>query len=392
MANPRYAFYTLVPLARFVLPLSSFTLETRIVTLELLLRGIGMLPRQKGYVHSKLRVFFAAALGLILSFPLVMRSQETLVLVQTGSSMPEPLYKDWIQAYHKETPSTEIRYMPVGSAESARNILAGSGDLGGGDAPIPEAQLRAAGTPILELPAVLIGIVIVYELPGVKGELKLTGPVLANIFLGKIKVWNDPAIARLNPNMHLPSLPIRVFHRTDGKGSNYILSDYLCKMSPEFLAAAGHGESPKWPVGQSFPRSQELVSQLHSTPGAIGYTELNLAVNSGVRMASIKNAAGEFIKPSSQSIEAAASSASAKTNENFRVSLTNAPGKDSYPVSSFTWIYLPPVAADPQRGHAVAAYLKWIYSGGQKIAHDQGYATLPADVLAKVAAKAATVH
>ena len=315
-----------------------------------------------------------------------------MVLVQTGSSMPEPLYKSWIDAYHKEAASTQVRYMPVGSAESARNILAGSGDLGGGDAPIPETQLHAANKSVLELPAVLIGIVAIYELPGIKGELKLTGPVLADIFLGRIKTWNDSALTRLNPDMNLPALPIRVFHRTDGKGSNYILSDYLCKVSPEFLAIAGRGESPKWPVGQGFPRSQELVNQLHSTPGAIGYTELNLAVSSGVRMASIKNAAGEFIKPSSQSIAAAASAGGGKKNEDFRVSLTNAPGKESYPISSFTWLYVPAVAPDPERGRAVAAYLKWVYTSGQKIAQEQGYATLPADVLAKVAAKASTVH
>ena len=315
-----------------------------------------------------------------------------MVLVQTGSSMPEPLYKSWIDAYHKEAASTQVRYMPVGSAESARNILAGSGDLGGGDAPIPETQLHAANKSVLELPAVLIGIVAIYELPGIRGELKLTGPVLADIFLGRIKTWNDSALTRLNPDMNLPALPIRVFHRTDGKGSNYILSDYLCKVSPEFLAIAGRSESPKWPAGQSFQRSQELVNQLHSTPGAIGYTELNLAVNSGVRMASIKNAAGEFVKPSSQSIAAAASAGGGKKNEDFRVSLTNAPGKESYPISSFTWLYVPAVAPDPERGRAVAAYLKWVYTSGQKIAQEQGYATLPADVLAKVAAKASTVH
>ena len=315
-----------------------------------------------------------------------------MVLVQTGSSMPEPLYKSWIDAYHKEAASTQVRYMPVGSAESARNILAGSGDLGGGDAPIPETQLHAANKSVLELPAVLIGIVAIYELPGVKSDLKLTGPVLANIFLGRIKTWNDSALTRLNPDMNLPALPIRVFHRTDGKGSNYILSDYLCKVSPEFLAIAGRSESPKWPAGQSFPRSQELVNQLHSTPGAIGYTELNLAVSSGVHMASIKNAAGEFVKPSSQSIAAAASAGGGKKNEDFRVSLTNAPGKESYPISSFTWLYVPAVAPDPERGRAVAAYLKWVYTSGQRIAQEQGYATLPADVLAKVAAKASTIH
>ena len=343
-------------------------------------------------MRSRLHRLLAAFLLLIFWLPASAQGQENVVLVQTGSSMPEPLYKNWSDAYHKETASIKIRYMPVGSAESARDILAGSGDLGGGDAPIPEAQLHAANKSVIELPAVLIGIVAIYELPGVRGELKLTGPVLANIFLGRIKMWNDLALTRLNRDMNLPAMPIRVFHRTDGKGSNYILSDYLCKVSPEFLATAGRGESPKWPVGQSFQRSQELVNQLHSTPGAIGYTELNIAVSSGVPMASIKNAAGEFIKPASQSIAAAASAGGSKKADDFRVSLTNAPGKESYPISSFTWLYVPAAAFDPERGRAVASYLKWIYTSGQRIAQDQGYATLPAEVLAKVAAKAATVH
>jgi phosphate transport system substrate-binding protein len=344
-----------------------------------------------GRVRRKSHSFFAASLAFVLLLPAAVRGQESIVLVQTGSSMPEPLYKDWIEAYHKETPSTELRYMPLGSGESARNVLAGSGDFGGGDAPIPEAQLRARGKSILELPAVLIGIVVIYELP-VKGDLKLTGAVLGSIFLGKIKVWNDPAIVRLNPDMNLPALPIRVFHRNEGKGSNYILSDYLCKVSPEFLAAAGRGESPKWPVGQSFPRSQELVTQLRSAPGAIGYTELNLAVSSGARMASIRNAGGEFVKPCSRSIAAAASAADSKKDGDFRVSLTNAAGKESYPISSFTWLYVPAVASNPQRGRAVADYLRWVYTSGQRIAQEQGYATLPAELLAKVAAKASTVR
>lgn len=319
-------------------------------------------------------------------------SQDRVVLVETGSSMPEPLYKNWIEAFRSDQPSVDIRYMVTGSGESARNIMAGSGDFGGGDAPIPEAQLRAAGHPILELPAVLIGIVIIYELPEVRGELKLTGPVLANIFLGKIKQWNDPAISKLNPEMQLPGLPIVVLHRNEGKGSNYILSDYLAKVSSEFLSIAGRGESPKWPVGQSFQRSQDLVAKLQLTPGAIGYTELNIAAGSSVRMASIKNANGEFVHPSANSIGAAATASGSKMNNDFRVSLTNAPGKDSYPISSFTWLYVPAVAQDPQRGSTVASYLKWVYSSGQKIAQEKGYATLPPDVLEKVVAKAAAIR
>jgi len=306
--------------------------------------------------------------------------------------MPEPLYKSWADEFHVQQPSTDIRYMAVGTAESARNILAGSGDFGGGDAPIPEAQLRASGKSILELPAVLIGIVIIYELPDVKGELKLTGPVLANIFLGKIKSWNDPAIAKLNPDMKLPELPIQVLHRNDGKGSNYILSDYLAKVSPEFLSTAGRSESPKWPVGQAFQRSQDLVAKLRGTPGAIGYTELNIAAGSAVRIASIKNAAGEFVKPSAKSIAAAATASGGKMSNDFRVSLTNAPGKEIYPISSFTWLYVPAVAKDPGRGSSVASYLKWVYTSGQKIAQEKGYAILPPEVLEKVMAKAANVR
>jgi len=343
-------------------------------------------------VRPNLRGFFATLIVLLILLPTVIESQERMVLVETGSSMPEPLYKSWIEAFRQQQPSTVIRYMPVGTGESARNILAGSGDLGGGDAPIPEAQLRAEGRLILELPAVLIGIVVIYELPDVRGELKLTGPAMANIFLGKIKRWNDPVIVKLNSDLQLPDLPIEVLHRNDGKGSNYILSDYLSKLSPEFLVAAGRGESPKWPVGLSFQRSQDLVAKLQSTPGAIGYTELNLALSSGVRMASVKNAAGEFIKPTAQSIAAAASASGSKMTNDFRISLTNAPGKESYPISSFTWVYVPAVAKDPERGRAVASYLKWIYTSGQKIAQEQGYANLPEDVLEKVVAKSATIH
>ena len=343
-------------------------------------------------MRSNLKTLLTPLFASVVLLPVGARGQEKIVLVETGSSMPEPLYKNWIDAFHKQQPSTEIRYMAVGSAESARNILAGSGDFGGGDAPIPEAQLRDGGKSILELPVVLIGIVVIYELPDVKGELKLTGPVAANIFLGRIKLWSDPAIAKLNPDMNLPDLPIQVLHRNEGKGSNYILSDYLAKMSPEFLAAAGHSESPKWPIGESFQRSQELIAKLRSTPGAIGYTELNLAVSSGVRMASIKNAAGQFIKPSAQSIASAASASGGKMSNDFRISLTNAPGKGSYPISSFTWVYVPAVAKDPDRGRAVASYLKWVYSSGQKIAQEKGYANLPEDVLEKVLAKSATVR
>lgn len=316
-------------------------------------------------------------------------AQDRITLVATGSSLPEPLYVGWADEYRKRNPLVVIRYLPQGTGESAQSILSGSGDLGGGDAPIPDKQLKA-DEPILQLPSVLIGIVIVYNLPETPGDLRLTGPVVAEIFLGKIKTWNDPAIAKLNPDMKLPAQPIQVIHRTEGKGSNYILSDYLCKVSPDFLAKAGRGESPNWPVGTSAARSQDMSDHIRATQYSIGYSELNLAERASLRIARIKNAANEFVKPTEKTFANAA--LEAKISDDFRVSLTNAPGEESYPITSFTWFYVPAKAKDPSRGRAVAAYLKWIYADGQQLAQDRGYATLPKELLAKVAASAATIH
>jgi phosphate transport system substrate-binding protein len=314
----------------------------------------------------------------------------SMVLVTTGSSLPEPLYVAWGDAYHKQHPSVQVRYLPEGTGQSSREILAGVGDMGGGDAPNPEKELKSAGVPVLELPSVLIGIVIVYNVPGVNGDLQLTGPALADIFLGKVKLWNDPGIAKSNPALSLPAKPIQVVHRTEGKGSNYILSDYLCKVSPDFLAKLGRGESPKWPVGMGAGRSVDMSDKVRETPWSIGYTELNLAERASLRVARIRDAAGEFVMPTVESIAAAASESKLKSD--FRVSLTNAPGKASYPISSFTWLYVPVKAKDPERGRAVADYLKWIYADGQSVARDRGYATLPKEVLAKVTESAAAVR
>jgi phosphate transport system substrate-binding protein len=316
--------------------------------------------------------------------------QTPIALVATGSSLPEPLYVAWGDEYHKLHASVQLRYLPEGTGNSALKILSGVGDLGGGDAPVLDKQMKDAPVAILQLPSVLIGIAIVYNIPDTPGDLRLSGPVLADIFLGKVKTWNDPAIAKLNPEMKLPVKPIQVVHRTEGKGSNYILADFLAKVSPEFLAKAGRGESPKWPVGVSAVRSQDMWDKVRATPGSIGYAEVQLAQRASLRIARIKNAAGEFVKPTEKTIATAASEA--KIVDDFRVSLTNAVGKESYPISSFTWFYVPAKAKDADRGRAVADYLDWVYTDGQKIAQDQGYATLPHDLLVKVAAKAATVR
>jgi len=241
--------------------------------------------------------------GILLAISLTILSADSLaqtqmVLVTTGSTMPQPLYVLWGDEYHKLHPETQLRYLPVGTGESAKNILSGAGDLGGGDAPIPEEQLKGAAHPAVELPSVLVGIAVFYNVPGTATSIRLSGPVLANIYLGKTTSWSDPEIAKLNPDGKLPNLSIKVLHRTDGKGSNYIFSDFLSKLSPEFRAKVGTSVSPKWPVGAAFSRCQDLLADAAKTAGSIGYAELRCGEGSGLSIARIRNAAGEFVKPS----------------------------------------------------------------------------------------------
>ena len=319
-------------------------------------------------------------------------AQTAVTLVATGSSLPAPLYILWGDEYHKVHSETQLRYLTASTAESAKRILAGNGDFGGGDAPIPEKQLKDAAHPVLELPSIVIGIAIVYNLPDSPGEIHLSGPVLAEIYLGKITSWNDPQIVKLNPDLKLPDLLIKVLHLTEGKGSSYIFSDFLSKVSPEFQAKVGKSVSPKWPVGASFARPQDLLEHARKTPGAIAYTGFNWATKSGLAIASIRNPAGEFIRPTVKSIAHAASAFDGKMTDDFRISIVNAPSKESYPISSFTWLYVPAHAPDPERGRAIGEFLKWVYTDGQKIAEEQGYTPLPGGVRAKVAAKAATIR
>jgi phosphate transport system substrate-binding protein len=340
--------------------------------------------------------FFLTAMLLAISLSILSPdglAQTQMVLVTTGSTMPEPLYVLWGDEYHKVHPETQVRYLAVGTSESANRVLSGTGgDLGGGDAPIPEGQLKQAAHAAVELPTVLVGIAIFYNVPGSATSIRLSGPVLANIYLGKTTSWSDPEIAKLNPEGKLPELPIKVLHRTDGKGSNYIFSDFLSKLSPEFRAKVGKNVSPKWPVGDAFSRCQDLLANASKTSGAIGYAELRCGEKSALSIARIRNAAGEFVKPSTKSISDVALAMESKMTDDFRVSLTNAPGKESYPIVSFTWFYVPVHPQDLQRSHALKEYLSWVYGSGQEIAQAQGYAPLPPSVLQKVRAKVAALH
>jgi phosphate transport system substrate-binding protein len=345
-----------------------------------------------GSVRRMVPAFAALSLCFTAIFAGIGFGQQTITLVATGSSLPEPLYAVWAEEFHKAEPSVQLRYLAEGTASSAERILSGTGDFGGGDAPIPEKELNAAKQRVVELPAVLIGIAVVYNVPGLGGPIRLTGPVIAKIYLGKITSWRDPEIVKLNPGASLPDLTIKVLHRTDGKGSSYIFSDYLSKVSPEFQAKVGKGVSPKWPVGTSVLRTPDMLDKLKNTPGAIAYTESNWVEKVSASVAEIKNADGEFVKPNARTISAAAAAEESKYMQSFRVSLTDGPGKESYPIASFTWLYVPERANDPARGKAVNEYLQWVYGKGQEIARTRGYAPLPASVLAKVREKAATIR
>ena len=337
--------------------------------------------------------FFLTAVLIAISLSPHGLAQTQMVLVTTGSTMPESLYLLWGDEYNKAHPETQVRYLAVGTSESANRVLSGTGgDLGGGDAPIPEKQLKKAAHAAVELPTVLVGIAVFYNVPGRATSIRLSGPVLADIYLGKTTSWDDAEIARLNPDGKLPSLPIKVLHRTDGKGSNYIFSDFLSKLSPEFRAKVGKTVSPKWPVGEAFSRCQDMLANAAKTSGAIGYAELRCGEKSGLSVARIRNAAGEFVQPSTKNFSDVALAMESAMTDDFRVSLTNAPGKESYPIVSFTWFYVPMQPQDLQRSRAVKEYLNWVYASGQEIAQAQGYAPLPPSVLHKVRAKVAALH
>lgn len=316
--------------------------------------------------------------------------QETVALVGTGSSVPAPLYSKWSEEYNKRSPKRQVRYLPLGTSEGIKQISHGSGDFAAGEVPLT-AKERSEGR-LIELPALLIGIVPIYNLPGVRGEMRFSGDVLAGIFLGQIKTWNSPAIAKLNPNTSLPDLPIKVVYRPAGKGSNYVFSEFLSKSSSAFRAEIGISPSPKWPVGVPAERSSDIAEKVKSEPGSIGYVEAQYAIKMNIPYGSVLNPAGHFIKASEKTISAACRAVEQPGWDRFSASLTNAPGAESFPIVSFTWLYLRTASSDPARATALSDLLNWMFSEGQSIASQEGYSELPPPLLKKVRNKANSLH
>jgi phosphate transport system substrate-binding protein len=309
-------------------------------------------------------------------------AQSAVVLVGSGSSVPAPLYNRWTQEYGKRSATIQMRYLPVGTSEGIKQISHSAGDFGAGEAQLTEKDRKEGN--LIELPVVLIGIVPIYNLPDSHESIRLSGDVLAQIFMGEIKTWNAPQIAKLNPDIALPSLPIQVINRPAGKGSNYVFTEFLSKASAKFRAQVGTSSSPKWPVGEPAERSSDMADKVKSTPGTIGYVEYQYAAKANIAQAAVQNASGRFVKASPDSIVAACEAAEAPRWNNFSASLTSGGGSESYPITSFTWIYLRTPSSDAARASALANLLDWVYSDGQQYAAQEGYSALPPTLLSAV--------
>jgi phosphate transport system substrate-binding protein len=300
-----------------------------------------------------------------------------------GATFPNPMYQKWFSEYHKAHPDIQFNYQSIGSGGGIRQVLAQTVDFGASDGPMTDEQLSQAKTKILHIPTVMGAVVPAYNVPGVSGELKFTPEALAGIFLGKITTWNDPAIAKANPGVNLPNQSIIVVHRSDGSGTTYIFTDYLSKVSSEWANGPGKGTSVKWPVGLGGKGNEGVAGMIRQMQGGIGYIELIYAVQNKIDYGSVKNAGGAFVKASLDSVTAAAASVKSMPAD-FRVSITNAPGKDAYPISSFTWLLIPEKSKEAAKGKILADFLTWMVDDGQKMTAELTYAPLPGSVAEKV--------
>jgi len=300
-----------------------------------------------------------------------------------GSTFVYPIMSRWSEEYHKTHPDVLISYIPNGSGAGIALTLSGMLDFGGTDAPVSDAQLAKAVVKVVHFPVILGADVPAYNLPSVRTQLRFTGSILADIFLGKVKNWNDPAISAANPGVRLPDQPIVVVHRQDGSGTTYIWADYLCKVSSEWKTKVGKGTSIKWPVGIEGNGNEGVSEAIRSTQGALGYIELSYAENKKIAFGSVQNADGIFISASVGAIEEAANSLRELPGD-FRVSITNALGKNAYPIASFSWVLVPNHPRDAATRRLLMDFLLWAISDGQRFAEDLSYSPLPQGLTTRI--------
>jgi phosphate transport system substrate-binding protein len=315
---------------------------------------------------------------VLLAMPVL--SQTTLN--GAGATFPYPIYSKWFSEYRKLHSEVQINYQSIGSGGGIRQVTAGTVDFGASDMPMTDKQLAEFKGKILNLPTVLGAVVPAYNVPGVTEELKFTPEALSGIFLGKISKWNDKAIAAANPGVNLPNNDIILVHRSDGSGTSFIFTDYLSKVSPEWKSSVGADTSVKWPIGMGGKGNEGVAGMIRQLQGSIGYVELIYALQNKIPYGSVRNASGNFVRASLESVTAAAASAP-KMPADFRVSITNAPGKDAYPISSFTWLLIPVQSKNPANGKILADFLTWMLTEGQQMTSALSYAPLPENVVTK---------
>ena len=324
------------------------------------------------------RLLIAAIAALVAAGALA----QTLQINGAGATFPYPIYSKWFAEYNRLHPNVQINYQSIGSGGGIRQLTNQTVFFGASDGPMTNDQIYAAPGRILHLPTVLGGVVPVYNIPGVDAELRFNGRTLADIFLGRITKWNDAAIRATNPNVTLPATDITVVHRSDGSGTTYIWCDYLSKVSPDYKKTVGVATSVNWPAGVGAKGNEGVAGLVKQTPGAIGYVELIYALQNNIRYGSVQNMAGEFVRASTETVTNAAAAASGKAMPaDFRVSITNAPGHNVYPISSFTWMLLYENAGDKVRSRAMVDFMRWALTEGQKFAPALGYAPVPAEVV-----------
>lgn len=312
-------------------------------------------------------------------------SAQQILINAAGATFPYPMYSKWFDEYHKKFPKLAFNYQSIGSGGGIKQVTEGTVDFGATDGPMNDMQLKEfrdkRGFGVLHFPTVMGADVPVYNVAGINTDLNFTPEALAGIFLGKITKWNDPELVKANPGLKLPAADIVVVHRSDGSGTTYIWTDYLSKVSKEWETKAGRGTSVNWPVGLGGKGNEGVSGQVQQTPNSIGYVELIYAVQNKMKTGKVKNLAGAYVVASLASVTAAAAS-SKEMPEDFRVSITNAPGKDAYPISSFTWLLVPEKISDPAKNKAIKDFLKWMLVEGQTMTSALAYAPLPKAVVA----------
>jgi phosphate transport system substrate-binding protein len=320
-------------------------------------------------------------LGLAIALGLSANASAQMMINGAGATFPYPIYSKWFDEYAKVDPSVRFNYQSIGSGGGQKQIMAQTVDFGASDGPMSDENLAKAPGKLLHIPTVAGAVVMSYNLPGNPG-LTFDGETVADLFLGKIKKWNDPKIAALNPGVKLPDNDVVVVHRSDGSGTTFIFTDYLSKVSPEWKQKVGNNTSVKWPAGIGAKGNEGVSGQVKQVPGAIGYVELIYALQNKMDFAQMKNAAGKVVKPSLESVTAALSTA--EIPDDFRFSMTNAPGPDAYPIAGATWLLVYQEQKDPAKGKKLVEFLKWALTKGEGMSTALDYAPLPESVQQRV--------